>query len=514
MSTRVEDFIARTDGTGGGGAPGSAGLFSAVPNLAALTALVDAALINGAVVGVGTMQDVYELDKASATALSFPDVVATASGTGRWKRKFIGGQSWQDQALWFCNFTLGNDENDGSAAVGAGFVGPLKTVAEFFKRLRNGTGMSTDMLVSIAQNDTSGGVACNVDFGAGDIGGAASRIIRLQGVRTVFYPAAGTTTVSAVTPYAAVTSQPDLFTSAAIPVSWTASGLVGMLGIMTTGVATGGVFAVEFDLGAKQARVSRPIIPNSFTQVQPVATNEFQMYTCTRIDGQVSVDCTGNGIIEFMDLDVGFSGSVTVLNGSAFFYGSYVHTLSNSGGQVDLIGCLHDGTFHTLSPQGTNLDAGLLTRTGGAAMVIDQGGFVAVFNAAMVGVSAGIDVSAGGDLYCLDSLMVFNSTGAGLTVSQGANVEMGAGIALFGTTNTTYGVNVLGGGFLTYSTLVPTLTGTSGDSLIGGEVIPWLDMPFTNPDELCGIRDLAAPELGNEYGFALTQSLIAGTMPH
>ena len=502
----------------GGGTPGGGGA-SGVVDLAALSAVNDAALVNGAILGVGTMQDVYELDKASATALSFPDVVATLSGTGRWKRKFIGGQSWQDQAVWHVNFTTGNDERDGSAAaVGAGYIGPLKTLAEFFKRLRNGNGPpTTDMLVTMGATDTSGGVDCYVDFGAGDIGGVASRIIRILGARTVFYPAAGTTTVSAVTPYNAATSQPDLFTDAALPASWTASALVGKLGIMTTGVATGGVFAVEFDLGARQARVSRPIVPTTFTQVQPVATNQFQIYTCTGIDGMVTVNCTGNGILEFVDLDVGTNGgSVTVLSGSAFFYGCYVHTLTNNAGFVDLVGSLHDGVFHTLSPQATNFDAGLMTRTGGAAVVIDQGGIVVVFNAAMVGVSAGIDVSAGGYLYCLDSLMVFNSTAAGVAISQGANVEMGAGVALFGTTNTTFGVNVLAGGFLTYSTLKPTLTGTTGDAQVGGYPIDWTMAPFTNPDELCGIRDLVlpSPNLLATYSMQVSQVFNAGAMPH
>ncbi len=510
---RVPDFADRVDGNGGGASPGTAGLYSAVPNLASLFALVDTALINGALVGVGTMQDAWQLDKASTDTLAFPDVLPTLSGTGRWLRKFISGQSWAGQAAWFTNFLTGNDEYDGTAAVaGGGYIGPLKTVAEFFKRMRGAVLHDTDMLVTMGADDTTD-VAAQLDFGGDNAG--LSRLVRIKGARTVIYPAAGTTTVSAVTAYNAATSQPDLFTSAGIPVSWTASGLVEMLGIMTTGVAAGTVFAVEADLGAKQARVSRPIIPTIFTQGQPAPGDQFQIYTATLLGGVVTVDCRGAGILEFEDLNVGSTSAATiVLNGSAFFYGCYVNGLVNNAGAVELSGCLHDGIFHTLSSQGTNLDGGLMTRIGGAAMIIDQGGIVVVFNAAMIGVSAGIDVSAGGYLYCLDSLMCFNSTGAGLTVSQGANVEMGAGVALFGTTNVDVGVNVLGNGFVGYSTLKPTLTGTAGDSRVGGEIIPWADMPFTNPDELAGIRDLAAPELGVEYAHALMDSLVAGTMPH
>lgn len=491
-------------GDPGSSTPGGGGA-SAVPDLAALSAVNDALLVNGAILGVGTMQDVYELDKASATAADGIDVVLTLSGTGRWKRKFVGGGSWAYQAAWFVDSATGYDENDGAAAITTGYNGPLATIGELMKRLGQDD-LQVDMTVDIADTGT---IIADQLFSATS---TDAHTITVRGVPTGLYSGFAT----AVTNYNGTTGVADLLTDAAIAVSWTASGLVGKLGQITNG-ANIATFVVGKDLGAKQARVSRYFDITNFAQLQPIVNDLFVIYDVTKLEGFIAVECFGQAsfIFQNLELGTGASGGIGVLAGFCQFAGCQLHNLAvDSGAACNVVASRLDGINHTLSPNSLSVDSCLFTRTGGHSLIVDQGGFVSVFNASMVQASAGVDVSAGGGVYLLDTLAVYDSTGAGVTVDAHGTVECVSNILLFGSGNTTYGLRLRDGGMLSYSTLKPTITGTSGNASIGGLDVDWTMVPYTNPDALAAVRDLASEELGARYPFDLSLMLNAGLMPH
>lgn len=494
-------------GSPGGSTPGGGGA-SAVADLAALTAVNDAVLTNGAILGVGTMQDVYELDKASTVLVSYPDIMPTLSGTGRWMRKFVGGASWTSQAAWFVDSAGGDDEYDGTAAVhGAGYIGPLATIDEFIKRVGR-SDLQTDMTVDIGD---IGAIVSDQFFTARS---TDAHSITVRGAPTGLYSGFAT----AVTAYNGTTGVADLLTDAAIPVSWTASGLVGKLAQVNVGadIAT---FIVAKDLGAKQARVSRYFDVTNFVQLQPGINDFIVVYDVTRLDGFIAIECYGQASFIFQSIELGSGVAVGnegigVLAGFCQFVGCQLHNLAiDSGAAANAVASRIDGINHTLSPNALSVDACLFTRTGGHSLIVDQGGFVTIFNASMIQASAGVDVSAGGGMYLIDTFCVFDSTGAGVTIDAHGTVECASGILIFGSGNTTYGARLRDGGMLSYSTLKPTITGTSGNASVGGLDVDWTMVPFTNPDALAGVRDLAAEELGARYPFNLSLMLNAGWMP-
>lgn len=103
--------------------------FDPVSNLAAL-ALVDAGqLPTGAVKRVNSLRTNFILDKASVLAPDTITVIAAVGG-GRWIRQAPDGADrvWLEQAEWYIDPAVGNDESSGNVAA------PLKTWAEFARR--------------------------------------------------------------------------------------------------------------------------------------------------------------------------------------------------------------------------------------------------------------------------------------------------------------------------------------------------------------------------------------------
>ena len=78
-----------------------------------------------------TLLQTFQLNKTSAATADDIMVVEAAGGTGRWVRQLTPVARWTDQTSWYVDQSNGNDENVGSTS-GA----PLKTVAEFTRRLR------------------------------------------------------------------------------------------------------------------------------------------------------------------------------------------------------------------------------------------------------------------------------------------------------------------------------------------------------------------------------------------
>lgn len=127
-----------------------------IANIAALAAIADAPLADGAEVEVATLGQIWKLAKTDvATVADGITVIASADGK-RWKRVLSSVPRWTNQTAWYVNYATGDDEFTGtSATVDGGGVGPLKTVAEFTRRVRvakYGTGFAGYVL-NLSAND-------------------------------------------------------------------------------------------------------------------------------------------------------------------------------------------------------------------------------------------------------------------------------------------------------------------------------------------------------------------------
>jgi len=231
---------------------GCTGFWLVVDTVPELTATInDAVLPNGATCDVAELHDSYQLDQACTIAADGLLYVATMSGVGRWVRRCLPSLEWSAQANWWINGTTGSDR-----ASGAGAGTPIKTHAELVRR--------TGRLLG------EGCASYTVRLAGAGFGGIDWTAIRAKhwptltylGARTVLYSGSVTArTLYAVPP--AAPARGDM-TDAAIPVSWTASGLLGKLFIGTAGTIAGRLGWIEKDLGAKTAGYNPPVHPGTY----------------------------------------------------------------------------------------------------------------------------------------------------------------------------------------------------------------------------------------------------------
>lgn len=502
-------------GDQGGGTPGGGGP-SAVPDLAALTAVPTAGLMNGAILGVGTMQDEYQLDKNSAVAIpaNSVDIVATDTGVGRWMRKFVGGNSWASQAAWFISSAAGNDEATGLTA-----LVPLRSLMEVFKRLRNNAPL-VDMTITLTAVGDTADQDLSVDFGTG-----ASHFIQIVGTRTAVRSAS----FSAVTSYNDATSVSDLVTDATLPASWTASGLVKDLIRISSSL---GVYransVVASEPLARQARISRPMNTTTFAEYQPIVGDLYEVYTASKVGGTVSITVKGNGELDFVDCDVGTTDAlhgVQVLEGECFFISSIAHGLDylsgSTGGVIAARGNILR-VFEGASPILDCVEVDRAVADGGPPLQVEPQGVCYVATPLLCeneGNNSGVLIRSSGTLSLSDSIAVYDSGASGVTVEAGGIVSVDPSVATvycFGTSQNDYGVHLYPGAHWSYFTALPTITGSAGDASVGEYPIDWTMLPFTNPDTDSWFRDLGllSPQLGANYALSLSLAVNAGIMPH
>ena len=231
-----------------------------LPNIAALEALDDSAMGEGAVAYVSTVRSYWQKLKNVSATVDGITIVPTKSGDGVWVRLFIANQTWATTTTWYVDSVNGNDENTGSSAGSA-----LKTVAEFARRLRFMNRATTYTL--------------QVD---GDVSAKDSLFMKIDllgsGVRPSLYVKGRKNVVSNGTLSAGNTSDPqaDIVTypagkQASITDDSGRAWTLGQVVYFTSGNANNGCCFVMRDLGGGTARVSQPFLTstadNSFTTV-------------------------------------------------------------------------------------------------------------------------------------------------------------------------------------------------------------------------------------------------------
>jgi hypothetical protein len=279
-------FLPRAQPVTSGPSPGGDSLV-AVPNIAALQALDDTAVDDGGVVSVLSVRDLWMLDKTDATTpIDGITSVLPNSGVGRWNRMKLPALVWQLQTTWHIDEALGNDENDGNTAVTA-----LSTWDEYQRRIGEGP-LEVSHTVNFESTLTQ-----DIHVNTAMIDDSLS--ITLQGVRSSPIYSGSVTGVQSENAGANVDLQ---ITDAALPVSWTASGLVDKMYVLTSGPNAGACGWIAADVGAKTARITKAYNEGAGTFVEPGVGETFDIVDQGLVEGGLSGIEGGNVRVVARDL--------------------------------------------------------------------------------------------------------------------------------------------------------------------------------------------------------------------
>lgn len=188
------------------------------------------------------------------------------------------------QAEFYIDSAAGDDENDGSSA------SPLKTINEYLTRI--GTGL----VIGLQRVYLTG------DFDEGDylFQGNYSSGAELFGQRTVI----GTGTISAVQDWDVATSSDGQIEDDGLPVSWTDSGFVGQMVVLSSGANAGAFAWIGKDLGLKTARHSPFSQLWSLTMVHPAVGDTYEICTLSTITGRFAfLGYTADWGLNFEDVE-------------------------------------------------------------------------------------------------------------------------------------------------------------------------------------------------------------------
>lgn len=233
---------------------------------------------------------------------------------------------WQDQLIWYLDAINGNDVNIGTSPTAA-----IKTFAEFQRRL-DGEIAASQLILNIL-SDVTENVYLNVNVRYN-----LNISLTIQGSKTSLFSGS----ITSVTQWDSVIERDGYFSCSSLPVSWTASGLVGKQVELTSGINSGAKGWIAKDLGSKTARFSSFTDENGVNNVDPNTGNNFTIYSLPVITGNFYINHgSGNGItlkdLEFIQNESG-AESITVF-----------------GNTVNLDNCLINSFTVSLSSKYTNL---------------------------------------------------------------------------------------------------------------------------------------------------------------
>jgi hypothetical protein len=453
---------------GGGGGQGVLSVDSVNVIGVKLTQVVENALLQGTIAYVGNNNALlasvgapYELkfgQNLTPVDLVVVNAFNFATTGGQWVRMNIQNPQWLAAPFWDIDPVNGIDEATGwGVTQAAARLAPLKSQAELNRRLVGAFNIApTIEIEGNIPNSDDGGLpnlqtktrdALPLIFGRIDpVGGTVNPPI-FSGVITGY--------VTAVP----ATNTPFQMTIAGLPVSWTASGLLGLMIQKDNGTKTSWVLA---DLGAKTARISEPR-SSTGTGSAGAATNfvvgetvnVYSLFTIPNwpYGGQVLFPKAGN--LEIQGKRANGSSAQTVLGGSGplisncklnnvIWQGGSQATFGNvycpgpnsiSGmsqlalqglvtqGILQLSDCSVQSTDGTTSVDGAAARINLSTRT---LMVVKTPALVSIFGSADVA----IDCSGQGAFWSVGATVY----GAGnsnfiMTVDQGSRCAFPAGTA-------------------------------------------------------------------------------------
>lgn len=256
---------------------GTSGLY-AVQNVAELSVLDTAPFENGAGVAMRSVLDIWLWNQDSVLAPDGITVVAAVGG-GNWVRQMTTAAEWLARATWFIDGAAGDDENDGALAGTA-----LATFEELWRR--TGGTPAANAVVTVVGAAYSGSIHTN---NRSQTVPAFTSSFTIIGQQTVLY-SGSITALQAWSPPPAVAAK-QLITDAALPVSWTASGLVGKRLVLTSGANSGAWAYVLADIGggSKQAFVGVFWNPSTFSVVSPALNDTFDVVDVTEVAGVLRV---------------------------------------------------------------------------------------------------------------------------------------------------------------------------------------------------------------------------------
>jgi hypothetical protein len=475
-------FLARVDPTSSGPAPGGDALL-AVPNIAALQALDDTTIDDGGVVSVLSVRDLWMLDRTSVLAVDGITVVLPLSGTGRWLRMKLPSEKWLQQTTWYINQTIGNDENVGNV-VGV----PLKTHSEFTRRVGKGPIVASS--VDIYFTDTVPHIE-DIIIEYTQLGDFPS--VTYHGTRTILYSGSAT----GVVPYNPAARVSGSITDAALPVSWSGSGLVNRMLVLTSGANAGAVGWIAKDEGAKTARYSPLFNIAGFTTVDPALGDTFDVVRLTAVDGTLRVN--SEATVFFFDFDFAnrtiFAPSVLANKGFlSFFYCAFDSRTQYYKMVAQAFACRFGAAEAPFTIDLYVSECVFYDSLFTGKLRIQESSFIRTRDSISQS-SAGSDVSIDVEENCkyeLESARhhgLFDMTASvqrGLHVRTSATAEL-TGL-LWGTGNTfDYAIDVESGGQVIYTTLPDVQAAAIRDTLIAGFARNYVALPATNLSKLAGI---------------------------
>lgn len=152
----------------------------------------------------------------------------------------------------------------------------------------------------------------------------------------------GSGSITALQTYNLTTKEDQRITDSGIPISWTASGFVGGMIVLTNGTNQDAYAWIYSDVGAGQAIISPFYNPNTGTFVEPQVGDTYSVFSLTKITGGINGKGGLNGIALY-DLHLEFDEAAWVdpiyINGGYFYmYGCIVDGLDDPGDPGDPYG--------------------------------------------------------------------------------------------------------------------------------------------------------------------------------
>jgi hypothetical protein len=397
----------------------------------------------------------------------------------------VAGGDVATQAAWYIDPSSGSDANDGAVAT------PLRTMAEFTRRVRGRTLLASTITVTAV-----GTLSEAVDF---DVMLGDTVALTLLGSRSSSLLSGTLTAVQNVVEASGTIST---ITDSAIATSWTSS-LGSNLNCLVRVALGAGSYAhmwIAKDLGSKTARVSDPMNPATFTSASLSTSLAYTTHTLTRI-GNANVTFNAKvghaSYILIQDCELGSAGTHSVefndgnytliscaVNGADFFGTRNMASLNckftdgyrahNGAYAQDYSGLLFSASSPPASRRSAELNLNA-TLVQGSALVsrgtisVSSGTWAAVYDPAVAANANGVEVLSGGHLKVVGRLFgttTTTGTNAGVWVDATGRVSFNSSkpLAITGATNDT----LIGGTSKSYATLGSTgFLNTNNGAVIG-----------------------------------------------
>lgn len=395
---------------------------------------------------------------------------------------------WKTQTDWGINSSTGNDAALGTAAA------PLATWTEFRRRclavggFAGNLGLITvQLFTNLGANDPMNEVGMTPPTGT---------VIFVKGIPSVLFSG----TFTAVTLKNPATNTAPSVTDSAIPASWTASGGIRQIGVITSGTSTGAYFSPIKDLGGKSTRISE------LTKADPI-TSSWNPFNTTNPNAQVG---DGYSILVIPTVpqiipDPGQSGS----------NGNWIH---NQIANIGFLGTFASVTGIAINYLGCSCQApacgsefhfstimNILEMSVGSELFMQGGaiyGFASIEGLLIpenvMGQGVNFVVDLGGQVQWSGDFGIFDSPSSGIifqTRATGSNITNSR--RPYGV-NTTFGVICQQGGSLFCAPSAPPITGGTSDFQVDSHNKSWADFPYF--DSTTGSGVVQANNSGQQSG--------------